>query len=181
MLGRERKPAKCILCVQILNIVEMKMRPVLFLVLGLMMAGASHAEQSQRDRLYLGGGVSFNTLGSGNATGLEIFAGYGLNLLINDDIRMAVEIGYLDTGDFDFFGSGRSESADGVWVAAPFNIAINNKVDMLLRVGVDFGDDDGAIVGTGMGYNFNRQTALRVEYQVRDNVNGLHFNMLFRL
>ena len=158
------------------------MRPVLFIVLGVLMIGNSHAESAGKDGFYFGGGATFNSVANaGNSTGLQVFAGYDLDVLINNDIRMAFEVGYMDTGDFDLFGGGRIKGADGVWVAAPFRFAISNKAEALMRVGVDFGDDDGALVGAGFGYNFNRQVSLRSEYVVRDNVNSLQFNLLFRL
>lgn len=158
------------------------MRPVLFIAICVLLTANSYAEPAKNEGLYLGGGVTFNSVGSaGNATGLQILAGYDLDILINNDIRMALEVGYMDTGDFDYYGGGRSKGAEGVWVAAPFRVAISPKVDMLMRVGVDFGDDDGALVGAGLGYNFNKKVALRTEYVVRDNINGLQFNMLFKL
>lgn len=158
------------------------MRPVLFIVLCGLLIGNSYAEPIKKDRLYFGGGITFNSIGSaGNSTGLQALAGYDLNILINDDIRMALEIGYMDTGDFDVFGGGRVKGAEGIWVAAPFKVALTSKMDALLRVGVDFGDDDGALVGAGLGYNFNNKVALRTEYVMRDNINGLQFNVLFRL
>lgn len=144
----------------------------------------SAAEQKiiGQNRAYVGGGLNFNSVGAaGNATGLQIFGGYELDLVINNDIKTAIEVGYMDSGNFNSFGFGGSRSAEGVWVAVPFRVAIDKRLDVLMRLGVDFGDDDGAMVGAGMGYNFNQKSAFRVEYVVRDNINSFQFNVLLRL
>ena len=159
------------------------MRLILFLAF-LMTSQAYAAEQQSfnQNRAYIGGGLNFNSVGaSGNSTGIQVLAGYELDVLINNDIKAAVEVGYMDTGNFDNFGFRGSRSAEGVWVAVPFRVAVNNRLDALMRVGVDFGDDDGAMVGAGMGYNFSKKAALRTEYVVRDNINSFQSNVLFRL
>ena len=158
------------------------MRLILFTIL-LVAAQANAANQTfDQNHAYVGGGLSFNSVGSaGNATGLQVFGGYELDLLINNDIRAAVEVGFMDSGNFNGFGFGKSDSAEGIWVALPFRVAIDKRLDALMRVGVDFGDDDGAMVGAGMGYNFNEKASLRVEYVLRDHINGMQFNFLLRL
>jgi hypothetical protein len=141
------------------------------------------AEQYSRNNLYIGGGLNFNSYGFGNATGIQVLGGYQFNAKLNGDITSAVEIGYMDSGNFDnnVFGNNNNNDAQGVWLAMVESVPVSNKVDALVRVGVDLGDDDGLMVGAGMGYNFNSQTALRTEYVVRDNINSFQFNVLFRI
>ena len=50
---------------------------------------------------------------------------------------------------------------------------------MLVRLGYDFGDDDGFLLGTGMQYKFTTKVAMRMEYIARQNVSGLQANVLF--
>ncbi len=150
-----------------------------------LLAAASNltfAEEYRRNNLYIGGGVNFNSFGFGNATGIQVLGGYRFNAKLNGDISSAVEIGYMDSGNFDnnIFGNNNND-AQGVWLAMVESVPVSNKVDALVRVGVDLGDDDGLMVGAGMGYNFNSQTSLRTEYVVRDNINSFQFNVLFRI
>ena len=51
---------------------------------------------------------------------------------------------------------------------------------MLARVGFDFGDDDGVLLGTGLQYKFTTKVAMRMEYVARQNVNSLQANVLFK-
>ncbi|MGB5397384.1 MAG: outer membrane beta-barrel protein [Gammaproteobacteria bacterium] len=152
-----------------------------------LLAAASNitfAEEYRRNNLYIGGGVNFNTFGFGNATGIQVLGGYQFNAKLNGDISSAVEIGYMDSGNFNnnnnIFGNNNND-AQGVWLAMVESVPVSNRVNALVRVGVDLGDDDGLMVGAGMGYNFNSQTALRTEYVVRDNINCFQFKVLFRI
>ena len=56
---------------------------------------------------------------------------------------------------------------------------IGNKVEGLARLGIDFGDDDGIMVGAGLGYNFNRHWVLRSEYVIREAIDSFQFNLLY--
>lgn len=154
----------------------------------IMLINSSHlrAEPLNSDNFYVGTGVSFNTLSAfGNATGVQLFGGYDMDVYFNGDIDAALEIGYMDSGSFNDFGSSNkfsgSNKAKGIWLAMPFRVAINKRLDTLMRVGADFGDDDGIIVGAGLGYNMGAKAAFRIEYVVRDHINALQFNVLFRL
>lgn len=142
---------------------------------------AVFAHQFDSNNLYGGAGLAFNSIGAGNATGFQLFAGYDLNVTINDDIHTAVEIGYMDSGDFSAFGGGNTNGAQGVWTAVVADTPINQKLDARMRIGLDFGDDDGVLVGAGFGYHFTQQTEMRIDYVVRDSINGLQFNLLFHL
>ena len=161
-------------------------RIVPFLIIMLINSSHLAAEPLETDNFYVGTGVSFNTLSAfGSATGIQIFGGYDMDVLFNGDIDAALEIGYMDSGTFDDFGSSSkfigSNKAKGMWLSMPFRVAINRRLDTLMRIGADFGDDDGVIVGAGLGYNMGSKAAFRIEYVVRDHINGLQFNVLFRL
>jgi len=133
-------------------------------------------------RLYIGGGLGFNSLpGVGSATGFQFFGGYDFNFKINDDISTALEIGYMDSGDFDVYNSSASaNAAKGLWAALLESVPLSSKTDMLVRLGYDFGDDDGFLLGTGLQYKFNTKLAFRMEYIARQNVNSLQANVLVK-
>ena len=164
----------------------LKLKPAAVLAVASLLAAASTltiAEEYTRNNIYIGGGVNFNSFGFGNATGIQVLGGYVFNAKINGDISSAIEIGYMDSGNFDsnFFGNNNNNDAQGVWLAMVESVPVNNRINALVRLGVDLGDDDGLMVGAGMGYSFNKQTSLRTEYVVRDNINSFQFNVLFRI
>ena len=130
-------------------------------------------------KFYGGAGLTFNTLGIGNATGLQIFAGYKFDAKINTDISSALEVGFMNTGNFNNQYFGGSSSAQGVWASLVESVPVTNKIDANIRAGADFGDDDGFLVGAGMGYHIDNRTDFRTEYVVRNNINSFQFNVLF--
>lgn len=142
----------------------------------------AHAEGIDTSRVYLGGGLSFNSLpGVGSARGFQFLAGYEFPALLNDDISTALEVGYMDSGDFDRINNNNKlNAAEGVWAAFVESVPVSNKVDVIGRLGYDFGDDDGLLLGAGMQYKFNTKAALRMEYIAREHVTGLQANVLFK-
>ncbi len=133
-------------------------------------------------RVYLGGGLGFNSLpGYGSSRGFQFFAGYDFNFKLNEDISSALEIGYMGSGDFDQYqGPSSNEDVKGLWMAMVESVPLSSKTDMLGRLGYDFGDDDGFLLGAGMQYKFNTKLAVRMEYIARQNVNSLQANVLFK-
>ncbi len=127
------------------------------------------------ENLYLGGGLGFNYLGTG-ARGLQFFAGYDFDFIINDDISSAIEVGYMSSGDFE----GTDNGAKGLWVTMVESVPVSSKTDVLVRLGIDFGNDDGLLLGTGVQYKFNTKVAVRMEYVARANITSLQANVLFR-
>jgi hypothetical protein len=160
----------------------MKLKPVMILVTALALVSLpvlSSAYEINSAKLYGGTGLTFNTLGIGNATGLQIFAGYKFDAKINTDISSAVEVGFMNTGNFNNRYFGGSSSAQGVWASLVESVPVTNKIDANIRAGADFGDDDGFLVGAGMGYHIDNRTDFRTDYVVRNNINSFQFNVLF--
>ena len=143
-----------------------------------------HAEGEgiNANNIYIGGGLGFNSLpGFGSARGVQFFGGYDFDLKLNDDISTAIEIGYMNSGDFDWYnGINSNDNAKGLWAAVVESVPLSSKTDMLVRLGFDFGDDDGFLLGTGMQYKFNTKLAFRMEYVARQNVNSLQANVLVK-
>ena len=151
------------------------------------MAADSGSITLSTSSFYLGGGLGFNSWNVGRSTGFQLLGGYEFAAKLNGDISSAIELGYMDTGSFESksLDDGSSSSftptqkAKGFWLNYVGSYPMGGRVEGLWRVGLDFGDDDGIMVGAGMGYNFNRHWALRSEYVVREAVNSLQFNVLY--
>lgn len=153
-------------------------------VLGLMLV-VSHvnAEDLNENQIYFGGGFSLNDAGfSDNATGFQVFAGFPLPVKV-ENVNLSVEVGYMDSGDFDrrvsAFDS-NSLKANGLWGTAVADIPLKGDISAIGRIGLDIGDDDGVMIGAGVSFTLNEQTALRLEYVVRDTIDSLQLNLVFR-
>ena len=164
-------------------------RGILFSLLLLFSSPSVMAQGSsvtiQTSNFYIGGGLGFNSYSGGRSTGIQFLGGYEFDFKLNGDISTAIELGYMETGKFEGKNlntgatSGSNQEADGVWLSVVETFPIGNKVEGIVRLGLDFGDDDGLMAGTGLAYNFNRQWSMRTEYVVREAVNSLQFNLLF--
>ena len=157
-----------------------------FMALAMLVHVEAQAEtQSQgvdAEQFYVGGGLGFNSLpGGGSATGFQIIGGYEFKTRLNDDITSALEIVYMYTGNFDHINNTtRSDDVNGAWVAMLGSVPLTRKAGMLARLGYDFGDDDGLLLGTGLQYKFTTKIAMRMEYVARQHVNSLQANVLFK-
>lgn len=152
------------------------------MVLMFLASTANAEEVFKASQIYAGGGLGFNNLPAvGSARGFQFLVGYEFETKANDDIISSIELGYMDTGDFDQLSSSTNVSAaKGAWLAYVGAVPLTSKTDVLARVGFDFGDDDGVLLGTGMQYKFTTKIAMRMEYVARQNVNSLQANVLFK-
>lgn len=166
------------------------MKKIALVMVLMTIAGFAQARGNNQGGLYLGAGVSNNELDgfSGDATGYQVFAGYSLDMIKLGALKSAVEVGYMNSGDFEqcvnipFFGNVCSEgSIDGVWANYVVSYDFAPSVSGLGRVGLDFGDDDGLMVGAGIGFKLAPKVELRGEYVLRDHIDSLQANLLFRL
>lgn len=155
--------------------------------LGLAGSAAFAAEGLQQENLYLGGGININSLsGFDDATGFQFFAGYDLDMVDLGPFSMAVEAGFFDSGSFDqtyvFNGQSYTVSGDvsGLWANAVFSYPFNPRANLIGRAGLDFGDDDGPMLGFGVGYSMMKGFDVRGEYVIRDNVDSLQANIVYR-
>ncbi len=139
----------------------------------------ANTEVDIADRLYFGGGIAGNDLRGDDATGFQFFAGYPLQAKLGKG-DLAIEAGYMDSGSFEHRGNFGSVSATGLWgtLVGSWNVA--TKTDLVVRAGLDVGDDDGVMFGAGLGYALSKKLELRGEYVVRDNIDSLQFNFVFR-
>lgn len=152
---------------------------VLFALVGApAMAASQGGSGFDPNHLFFGAGLSLNDVsGSDKGLGYQFFGGYEFGELAQN-IKFDAEIGYMDTGDMDFpVGSAR---AKGLWANGVGRFVLNPQWELLLRAGLDFGDDDGLMVGAGAGLNLNKQSTLRFEVVERDHVSSIEVNFVYR-
>jgi hypothetical protein len=53
-------------------------------------------------------------------------------------------------------------------------------VELIGRLGLDFGDDDGLMAGIGVGLLLTKNFKLRLEFVQRDKVDSVQFNFVFQ-
>lgn len=130
-----------------------------------------------KSKFSIGAGFSLNSVSGpvDDEAGFQFFGAYDLTQLhLMDGVDSSVEVGYMDYG-FD------GRDTDGIWATMVVDGAISNGFGWLGRLGFDFGDDSGLMVGVGAGYAISSQVETRLEYVVRDDIDSLQFNILFRL
>ena len=152
--------------------------------------GIAEARGYNQGGFYIGAGISDNDLdGFGdNATGFQFFGGYDLDMVRLGALKSAVEVGYMDSGDFEecvnvpFVGNvcGK-DSAQGLWANYVVGYDFTPVVSGIGRVGFDFGDDDGFMFGAGLGFNVAPQFEIRGEYVVRDHIDSLQANFVYHM
>ena len=169
----------------------MKRTIALTTVLGLLAFSSANAAEFNQENLYVGGGLSSNGLdvsgGSPDrAIGYQLFAGYDFDVEFVDDLKTIAEVGFMSSGDFKYdvtiFNTTTTVNAgsvSGLWATYVADYAVNDKVNILGRLGLDFGDDDGLMFGGGAGYMVNDQVSVRAEYVLRQNVDSLQVNVTY--
>ncbi|HEY9051503.1 MAG TPA: outer membrane beta-barrel protein [Gammaproteobacteria bacterium] len=144
---------------------------------------ASSKPLLEKNQFSIGLGIANNSIdlppafgGDQDETGFQFFAAYDLNKVnLMDGVNTSLELGYMDYGDF---GGGNS---GGIWVNGVVDGTLSGKLGWLARVGLDLGDDDGLMLGAGLGVGLNDRMKLRFEYVVRDNIDSLQLNFIHRL
>jgi len=124
----------------------------------------------------IGAGISDNSASQFNndETGFQFFTAYDLNQVnVMEGVKSSVEIGFMDYG----FPSDNT----GIWANYVVDGLISGQLGWLARLGFDFGDDSGLMIGAGVSYATSEKIELRVEYVSRDEVDSLQFNFLYQL
>lgn len=151
----------------------------------MLMANLAAAQQFDSSKIYFGGGLSQNSLsGFDDATGYQVFGGYPLDVDLGGG-QLSVEVGYMDSGSFEYeyqlLGTTYTFEAEatGFWSTAVGEWQLNESLNLIGRLGMDIGDDDGIMFGGGVGYNMTDNIDLRGEYVVRNNVDSLQVNFVY--
>jgi len=136
-------------------------------------------------QLYAGAGLNYNridssTLGGpdGDATGLQVFAGYKMGNRNGFDI--ASEIGLIQS---DEWYNGSREDADGLWVSAVANKGlpeIDSRLSAIARLGYGIGGDDGLFMGFGAQFKLHPQAFIRGEYLNKDLSQSFQINAAYQ-
>ena len=160
------------------------------------MLAATQANAAGLDakQIYFGGGLGYNDIGFGdNAVGFQVFAGLPIPVNLGK-MTLSAEVGYMDSGSFDQEVSPAinipgfptipaqtvSDKAKGLWGTAVVDFAIQNQISVIGRLGLDIGDDDGIMIGAGLGFDVNKNIEIRAEYVIRDHIDSLQMNLVFR-
>lgn len=167
----------------------MKFRPW-FITAALLTASPLAVAQSDisMDDAWIGGGLNLNShSGWDDASGYQFFGGLGLSglLNVNPAFGLGIEAGYWNSGEFEddrssgLAGTDTWEAA-GLWTTAVATWSFTPEFYALGRAGVDFGDDDGLMIGGGAGFRLTEHLEARAELVIRDNIDSLQANALYR-
>jgi len=144
-------------------------------------SSAATAQGFDLRRLFFGGGVSVNTVtDSDDGAGFQVFGGYNFPA-IGRNLYVDAEAGYMDTGKLERrCTQGVCDAkAKGPWANGVLRYLVTPSVELIGRVGVDFGDDDGLMIGIGAGYIVGTHLKVRFEFVQRDDVRSVQFNVVF--
>jgi len=154
-------------------------RVVVIGIIGMALSSVAVAQGVDTSRLFFGAGVSSNEVsGSDSATGWQIFGGYGFGE-VTRNVFIDAEVGYMDTGNMNRSGGG-DVKANGLWANGVGRLTVAPSVELIGRLGLDFGDDDGLMAGIGVGFLLSKNVKLRLEYVERDSVESVQFNFVFQ-
>jgi len=159
------------------------MKSLRLMALGLaamVFSSAATAQGFDLRRLFFGGGLSVNTVsGSDDGSGFQAFGGYNFPAIARN-FYVDAEAGFMDTGKLEVrCPQGICDAkAKGPWANGVLRYLVTPSVELIGRAGVDFGDDDGLMVGIGAGYIIGAHLKVRFELVQRDDVSSIQFNVV---
>jgi hypothetical protein len=156
------------------------LKTVRVMVIGLVGMALSSVAMAQGldGKLFFGGGVSSNDVsGFDSAVGFQIFGGYSFGE-VSPKVFIDAEVGYMDTGNMK--RGGIEAKANGLWATGVGRLMVAPSVELIGRLGLDFGDDDGLLAGVGVGFLLSKNAKLRLEFVQRDNVDSIQFNFVYQ-
>ena len=146
-------------------------------LIGMALSTVAVAQGLDTSKLFFGAGLSSNDVsGSDSATGYQIFGGYGFGE-VTPKVFIDAEVGYMDTGKMTKGGS--NVDAKGIWANGVGRLMVTPSVELIGRLGLDFGDDDGLMAGIGAVVLLSKNFKLRLEFVQRDDVNSVQFNFVY--
>ena len=173
------------------------MKKISILIAPLLCSTLLCAQGVNANQFFIGGGLGSNDLAGESATGFQIFAGMPLPVKMGK-AKLSAEVGYMDSGEFEEtfsyttinplnpFGpplvvsNTTTYEVKGLWANAVVEVPVGS-VELIGRVGLDFGDDDGLMLGAGVGIPVSNTMDIRVEYVIRDHVDSLQANLVIGL
>ncbi len=129
----------------------------------------------ERSNFSIAAGLSNNSVsGLSDEVGFQFFGAYDLTQInLMDGVYSSVEFGFMDYG-FD-------NDSTGIWGTYVVGGHLSSRFGWLARLGFDVGDDNGILLGVGGSFSINQKMETRIEYVIRDEVDSLQFNFLYRL
>jgi hypothetical protein len=147
-------------------------------IIAMALSSVAVAQGFDTGKLFFGAGLSSNDVsGSDSAAGYQIFGGYGFGE-VTKNVFIDAEVGYMDTGKMS--KSGGNVSAKGLWANGVGRLMVTPSVELLGRLGLDFGDDDGFMAGIGAGLLLTKNFKIRLEFVQRDKVDSVQFNFVYQ-
>lgn len=148
---------------------------------GMVSAAEAKKPLLNKSKFSIGAGISSNSVdvpapfSVDDETGFQFFGAYDLSAInLMDGVGTAIEFGYMDYG-FDGVDN------DGIWATFVVDGAISGDFGWLARLGLDFGDDSGIMIGAGVSYSLSKKLDTRLEYVVRDEVDSIQLNFIYGL
>jgi hypothetical protein len=142
-------------------------------------SSVSQAREKPLTGLYTGIGVHWNQLsGFDDAPGGQVFIGSHFKSLMTTYVQADLELGYSYAGDFKH-KIAHSTDTQGFWLSGLLRLPLTPTFEILGRLGVDFGDDDGLLAGVGIGANLNQQWQLRLETIKRRHTDSIQLNAAY--
>ncbi len=148
--------------------------------------------EQHKNNIYVGAGMGSYSLGSfDDSFSYQLVAGYNLDYKLKDynEISFAVEAGYAQA-DWEKTVSGYvyttrysykvSTEMSSFWGALVANYPINDKFTTGVSLGYDLGDDDGLMYGINGTYKVHPLFDVRADYLIRQNVNALTANVIYK-
>jgi opacity protein-like surface antigen len=135
-----------------------------------------HQPMLDKNKFSIGAGISNNSISgpASDETGFQFFGAYDLDQVnLMEGVTSSVEFGFMDYG---FSGD-----STGIWGTYVIDGKFSGQFGWLARLGLDIGDDNGLMLGAGVGFDLSDKLILRGEYVIRDQVDSLQINFLYRM
>jgi len=130
----------------------------------------------EKSKFSIGAGISYNSISGpvSDEIGFQLIGAYDLSQVnLVESVKSSVEFGIMDYG--------YSGDSTGIWATYVVDGPISGRFGWLGRLGYDFGDDNGLMLGAGLSWEANSKTDFRFEYVIRDDVDSLQLNYLYHL
>lgn len=139
------------------------------------------------ERFFYGAGLGYSRVVQGLKPVAEIEPGFTVQGFVgySSDYRaygfaLDVEAGFMAVGDMEYRTGARGPArARGLWLTGVARRTLPGDLEMLIRLGGDFGDDPGPCGGVGLGYDTGQRIDLRLEYTRRTNIESVLFNFIY--
>lgn len=148
----------------------------IFLLLSLLLTHQVSAEDGiQLERLGFGGGFGSASVSefTESKSVIQLYATYrtdGMYGMGSDSYSLSAELGYIDVSD---------TSRDGFWLTPMVAWHATDRIDMLFRAGLEYGDDLGVVFGAGVSYQLERNMAVRLELVEHPNASTFQVNVVY--